>query len=334
MFGTGLLEGLAGGRRMDRGEASEAMRGLLDPEVDAPLKSAFLAFLRARGASAEELAGFADAIREQGWPLLGGPYGLIDTCGTGGGAPSFNLSTGAAILAAAAGARVAKHGNRAVTSRCGSADVLEALGVEIADDHERHLRRLESAGIAFLFAPHHYPGLAAVGPLRRQIGFRTVFNQLGPLLNPAGARRQVIGVFAPELGRPMAEAALLLGAEEAWVVHGEDGLDEASPCAPTRAWIAEDGKVRERTLLPKDFGQSDVDSGAIAPAECAEGAALMLRRALSGEDEVLLAALIPNAAIALIVGGLEDDLAAAADRAREAARSGRASAALEALASA
>jgi anthranilate phosphoribosyltransferase len=331
MLTPGLLESLAGGRILDSAEAEAVMRFLLDPEASAPQKASVLAFLRARGATAPELSGMARAVRAGGRQLPNPPENVVDTCGTGGGSPSFNISTGAAILASAAGAKVAKHGNRAVTSTCGSADVVRALGLSVSDDFEAMGRRLNSLGFEFLFAPFFYPGMAVVGPLRQELGFRTVFNQLGPLLNPAGARRQVIGVFNPEIGPVMAEAARLLGAEDVWVAHGHDGLDEASPCAPTTLWHATPEGVTTQIVEPADFGISALSSQDIAPADTAQGAARQVEAALTGQEPAYSAALIPTASLALVAAGMAASFAEAGAMAMAAIEDGRASTQLAAL---
>jgi anthranilate phosphoribosyltransferase len=254
---------------------------------------------------------------------------LVDTCGTGGGIPSFNLSTGAAILAASAGAKVAKHGNRAVTSSCGSADVLEALGVNVSSEPEGAARLLDRAGIAFFFAPTHHPALRHVGKVRRELGVRTVFNQLGPLANPAGARRQLVGVYEPGLVRPMAEALLDLGAERALVVYGEEGLDEISPCGPTLTALVAEGAVRDGKATPADFGLEPLSPSALEPGEDAAQNARILREALTDPVSPRCGALLPSAAAALWLAGLAKDFREGARLAREAVASGRAAKTLE-----
>jgi anthranilate phosphoribosyltransferase len=325
------LESLAGGG-LDRSAARQAMNAILEGGAPEGVVGAVIGVLLARPANPQELAGFADALRARSRPIAHGYPDLVDTCGTGGGPATLNLSTGAAIVAAAAGARVAKHGNRAVTSRCGSADVLEALGVRLSAEPERLAHLLSEVGIVFLFAPHHHPGMALVGPVRKALGVRTVFNQLGPLANPAGARRQLVGVYRGDLVRPMAEALLLLGAERGtMVVHGEDGLDEVSPCAPTAfAEVSEDG-VREGVLAPNDFDMAPLDPNEIMARDTLDRNAALLREALSRADRPVSRALIPNAAVALKLAGVVPDLRAGANRAREAIASGAAIAKLEQL---
>lgn len=293
--------------------------------------ASFLTALQAKGAAGLELATFALVMQDHVIRLDHDLPDVLDTCGTGGGAPSFNLSTGAAIVAAAAGARVAKHGNRAVTSRCGSADVLEALGITITAPLDVWRGTLEQFGIAFLFAPNHHPAMRFVGPVRKALGIRTVFNQLGPLANPARAKRQVIGVYDDTLLRPMAEAAHLLGIEKAWVARGEDGLDEVSPCGKTKvAEVSPDG-VKMLVVSPADFGLSPISPDALTPGDTPEANAKILTEAISDAESPRAAALLPSAAAALYVAGIADSLPEAAERAREAVRSGAARELVEVL---
>lgn len=298
--------------------------------TEAQIAGALVA-LAAKGATAGELAAFASLLREHAVVVKSDQPNLIDTCGTGGGLPSFNLSTAAAIVASAAGVPVAKHGNRAVTSTCGSADVLESLGVRLTADPEAAAHILSTVGIVFLFAPAYHPALKAVGKVRRELQVRTVFNQLGPLLNPAGAKRQLVGVFDPSLLRPTAEALGLLGLEHGFVVCGEDGLDEVSPCGPTRVVEVRAGKLTETTLRPEDFGQTPVPVEAIAPgADVAENAAI-LREAIRDPDSPRSKAILPGAAMAVYLGGNADTFADAARVAEFAIRSGAAARKLDAL---
>ena len=301
-------------------------------EGASPLQIAgLLSVLRHRGAEPLELAGFVDALRSQQVPISFPRENLVDTCGTGGGRPTLNLSTGAAFLAAGAGATVAKHGNRSVTSTCGSADVLESLGISLSSEPEHLSRSMAQTGLAFLFAPSFHPALKTIGPVRRELGMRTVFNQLGPLLNPAGARRQVIGVYSLELMRPMAEALLLLGSERAFVVHSEDGLDEFSPCAPTYVAEVFDGQVKEYTVSPADFGQDFLPHESIDQASSPAHAAELMREGLGDPFHIVFRAMIPNAAACLVAAGLESDWRSAAQRVIAAGRDGRALSALDQL---
>lgn len=313
-----IIESLLHGEDLSPTAAGEAMGAILDGEATPEAVAGFLIALRAKGAAASELANFVTELRKRARQVPNPPEGLVDTCGTGGGIPSFNLSTAAAIVASAAGACVAKHGNRAVTSACGSADVLEALGVRLVDDPAAQSRLLREVGLAFLFAPAHHPALGKVGPIRKALGVRTVFNQLGPLANPAGARVQVIGVYDPALAQSMAEAAAALGADKVWVVHGDDGMDEISPCTSTQVW---DGSTAFR-IGPGDFGVSPVDAAHVAPGATPAENAAMLREAISDARSPRSLAVMPGAAAALYLGGHAPSLREAAEMAREAVDKG------------
>src|ERR687894_659944 len=211
----------------------------------------FLVALRAKGETAAEITGCAEAMREHVLPVRPSRADLVDTAGTGGdGAATLNISTAAALVAAAAGAAVAKHGNRAVSSASGSADVLEALGLELEQPPERIARSIDELGFGFMFAPSHHPAMRHAAPVRRELATRTVFNVLGPLTNPARARAQVVGVYAPGLVRTIAEVLASLGARRAFVVHGADGVDELSPAGPNLVAEVADGNVVEHTLDP------------------------------------------------------------------------------------
>jgi anthranilate phosphoribosyltransferase len=270
-------------------------------------------------------------LREHVVPVPHDYDDLVDVVGTGGGSPSFNISTGASIVAAAAGARIAKHGNRAVTSRCGSADVLEALGVNLYGDPQ-HLRKvLESCGIVFMLAPAHHPALRHIAAPRRELGVRTVFNVLGPIVNPAGMVRQVVGVYDRSLSRPTAEALLELGAQRSLVVNSDDGLDEISPVARTHYVKVWEGTVEEGFFEPADFGLSDVPHDVAIPDKTVDGNAAILREALSRSDSPRSQALIPSAATALWLGGKAGDLREGAELARRAIASGAAIAKLHEL---
>lgn len=326
---TATLEALIRGQELDSGAAEEVMRRLMSGELDDARIAALLVALRMKGVTGRELASFVSVMREHAMPVRAGEAGAIDMCGTGGGPPTLNLSTGAAFVAAACGAKVAKHGNRAVASRCGSADVLEAWGARLTGDAEQLAHILERVGIVFLFAPNHHPSVRHVGPVRKALGVRTVFNVLGPLANPAGVRRQLVGVYERELMRPVAEALQLLGCEHGAVVHGQDGLDEVSPCARTWVlWVRPEG-ISEGTVGADDFHMRSLDMEHIAAAHDAAEAAVRLRHAVSGHDAALAEALVPNAAMALVIAGRAEDLGAAADLAREGMRSGKALAKLD-----
>ncbi len=318
-------------RDLEPERAGALMRVLLGGEAtDAPIGGALLA-LRVKGCTTRELAAFAAELRAHAALLGVDPDGLVDTCGTGGGVPSFNVSTAAAFVAAGAGVRVAKHGNRAMTSKCGSADVLEALGVPIGGEPERLAHVLEAAGIVFMFAQSHHPAMRHVAKARRELGQRTVFNQLGPLLNPAGARRQLVGVYDPGLMRSMGEALNHLGCERAYLVHGLDGLDEMSPCTPTEVVRVWHGKVSGETFEPSDFGLEPLDPAALAPADDVPGAAKILLEAITDPDSPRAKAVLPSAAAAIPLAGLADTLPEAAERARASVATGAARAKLERL---
>ncbi len=321
------IEAVMEGAVLSEVEASDIMSAMIVPEASVAQVAALLIAMRMRGVQSVELTGFVKELRTQAVKVQTSSDRLVDTCGTGGGYPSFNLSTGAAIVAAAAGARVAKHGNRAVTSKCGSADVLESLGVKMADSAATAADELKRLGITFLFAPAFHPGLKNVGALRRELKVRTVFNILGPLLNPAGANRQVIGVYRPEFVRPMAETLLQLGCERAMVVHGA-GMDEISVTEPSTAIKVEHGRLTEWTLYPSTFGLGDgID---ISPGDTLEESAEILLQALSPGNISRNEALIPGSAAALWAAGVIEDLPAGAELARNTIESGAARAKLEA----
>jgi anthranilate phosphoribosyltransferase len=291
---------------------------------------AFAVALRMRGETAEQIVAAAEAMRaamtavEHVLPLV------LDTCGTGGdGAHTLNISTAAAVVVAACGVPVAKHGNRSVSSRCGSADVVEALGVPIDVAPGRQHEVLREAGIAFLFAPAHHPALRHAAQARRELGTRTIFNALGPLANPARATHQLVGVYDDGLRAVAARALGQLGVRRAWVVRGEDGLDEVSPCGPTRvSELGDDGSVRERVVSPEDFGLPRVAREALAGADAADNARA-LRAIVQGESHAARDAVLLNAAAALALATGED-LRESAAQARRAIDDGRAGAKLEA----
>jgi anthranilate phosphoribosyltransferase len=261
----------------------------------------FLVALRQRGETAAIVAGAASAMRAAMVPVHHTFTALLDTCGTGGdGSGSLNLSTGAAILAAAAGARVAKHGNRAATSRSGSADVLESLGIPLDVPATGQSSVLDEAGIAFLFALSHHPAMRHAMPIRRELGIRTLFNLLGPLSNPASVTHQLLGAPDDASRRLLAEALLKLGIERAWVVRSTDGLDEVSPFAETKVTEVTDGKLREHVISPESFGFRPSPAGAIAGGEPADNARA-LTTILRGDKHPAADAVALNAAAALVV---------------------------------
>jgi anthranilate phosphoribosyltransferase len=284
---------------------------------------AFATALRMRGETAEVIVAGAEALRAVMTGVDHGFDEVVDTCGTGGdGAHTLNISTGAAIVVAACGAIVAKHGNRSVSSRSGSADVIDALGVPIDLDPKHQATVLREAGIAFLMAPAHHPALRHAAVARRELGIRTIFNALGPLANPARATHQLVGVYDDALRPIVARALGKLGVRRAWVVRSEDGLDEISPAAPTRVSVLEAGSVDERVVRPEDFGIERMPLGALAGGDARENAAA-IEKILDGADHAAREAIVLNAAAALVVvraGDLRD----AACEARDAIVSGRA----------
>jgi anthranilate phosphoribosyltransferase len=326
-----LVQPLIERKDLSEAQAVDLMTFLMSGEANDSQIGAVLFGLRMKGCTTYELAAFARVLREKAATIQHSHKDLVDTCGTGGGSKSFNISTAAAIIACAAGVRIAKHGNRAVTSTCGSADVLENLGVKIGGDPERLGHILETARIVFLFAQAHHPAMRFVGKARRDLGVRTVFNQLGPLLNPAGASRQLIGVYDPGLMRSMGEALKLLGCERALIVHGKDGLDEISPVTPTEFVKVWDGKVSSGTLHLHDFGLHPIDASALVPGETLEENAAILKEAISDVESLRAQAVLPSAAAAIWIGGLEETLPDAVARAKAAISEGLAVAKLEEL---
>ena len=313
-----VLETLLSGNDLDGQTTEECFTALMAGEWSEPEQAAFLVALRAKGETVREVAAAARVLRSFAVPVATGRTPLIDTCGTGGdGAHTLNISTGAALVAAACGVAVAKHGNRSVSSRCGSADVLEALGVPLELEPEALGALLDAEGFAFLFAPRLHPAMRAVMPVRRVLGVRTVFNLLGPLANPAGVRRQVVGVYNASVMSLVAGALAELGAEHAWVVHGEDGLDELSVCAPARLIEVRQGRVGDEQIVdPAKLGIPPATRSDLAGGDAAQNAA-RLRCVLAGEERSPAAdAIALNAAAALVVAGVSEGLAAGLDAAR------------------
>jgi len=302
-----------------RGEATPAQIG------------GFLVALRAKGETADEIVGCAEAMREHVVPVRPERADVIDVVGTGGdGARTFNISTTAAIVAAAAGAAVAKHGNRAVSSVSGSADVLEALGYTLEQPPERIAESIDRLGFGFMFAPAHHPAMRHAAPVRRELGTRTIFNVLGPLTNPAGARAGIFGVYSPGLVRTIADVLATLGAGRAFVVHGAHGIDELSPAGPNLVAEVVDGTVRELTIDPRELGIERCDPDELqggTPQENARTVREILAGAPGGKrDAVLL-----NAAGAIAAAGQAADLAEGLVLAGEAIDSGRAEERLDQL---
>ena len=326
-----LVQPLIERKDLNETQATALMNYLMSGDATEAQIGAVLFGLRMKGCTTQELAAFVRVLREKAATIHHAHTDLVDTCGTGGGSKSFNISTAAALIACAAGVRIAKHGNRAITSTCGSADVLEKLGVKIGGDPERLGMILDTSRIVFLFAQAHHPAMRFVGKARKDLGVRTVFNQLGPLLNPAGANRQLIGVYDPGLMRSMGEALRLLECERALIVHGKDGLDEISPVAPTEFVKVWDGKVTAGTLHLEEFGLHPIDPVALEPGDTLEENAAILKEAITDVRSVRAQAVLPSAAAAIWIAGLEANLADSVARAKSAISEGLAESKLEEL---
>lgn len=314
-------------------QTRDAFGVIMRGEATPMLIAALLVGLRVKGESAEEVAGAAGALRDAMQPVTApDPDSLVDTCGTGGGTiGTFNISTAAGFVAAGAGLRVAKHGNRSFTSQCGSADVLEALGVPIDVPPDRLPSVLERAGLMFMFAPAMHPAMRHVGPVRRELGIHTVMNIVGPLANPAGVRRQVVGVADRTRLTLLADALKRLGAIHAMVVHGEPGVDEISPLGRSHVVELRDGRLHEWTLDPADYGLGGSDASALAGGDPATNARIIESVLTNSAPREARNAVLLNAAAAILVGGAAPDYAAAVDRATAALESGDAARVLERL---
>ncbi len=327
------LAQLLDGRSLDRAHARAVMGAIMTGQATPAQIGGFLIALRLKGETPDEIAGFAEAIRGHVLAVEPKRDDLVDTAGTGGdGQATINISTAAALLAAAAGAAVAKHGNRAVSSASGSADVLEALGFSLEPPPERIARSIDELGFGFLFAPTHHPGFRHAAPVRRELATRTVFNVLGPLTNPAGARAQIVGVYDPGLVPTIAEVLCRLGARRAFVVHGAFGVDELSPAGPNLVCEVVGGAVRRREIDPLELGLPRCAPEELRGGSPAENAAV-IRAVFSGEERgAKRDAILLNAAGAIAAGGHADDLRDGLEVAREALDSGAAAERLEALA--
>jgi len=314
-------------------ETAEAFGAIMRGEASPAQVAAILVALRVKGETIHEVAGGARALRDAMVRLPGEtPDTLVDTCGTGGGAvTTFNISTAAALVAAGAGVRIAKHGNRSFTSQCGSADVLEALGVRIECTVDEMVASLRDAGIVFMFAPLMHPAMRHVGPVRRELAIHTVMNVLGPLANPAGAGRQVVGVADAHRLPLLAGALAELGSRRSMVVHGEPGMDEVSPLGPTRVLEVRDGSVREWSIDPAPFGLTARDARELGGAEPQANARIIEGILAGGITGGARAAVVLNAAAAIHVSGDHDDFARSVDRAEDSLTSGAGRQALERL---
>jgi anthranilate phosphoribosyltransferase len=317
---------------LTREEARQAMECVLAGEATPAQIAGFAVALRMKGERPSEIAGMAEAMRARVPPILTRRLPLLDTCGTGGdNAGTFNISTTVALVTASCGVAVAKHGNRAVSSRAGSADVLEQLGVAIELTPEDAARAIDQVGIAFLFAPNYHVALRHAAAPRRELGVRTVFNLLGPLSNPAGARRQLLGVYADALVRPVAEVLRDLGSERAWIVHSRDGLDELSVFAPSHVAELREASIEQFEVDPERWGLAHENRAGIAGGSAAENAA-RIRAVLAGQPGAARDIVVLNTAAALVVGGVAADLAKGLESARQAIDSGAAARKLAELA--
>jgi anthranilate phosphoribosyltransferase len=322
---------LLDGRDLSREDAREVMGVIMSGDATPAQIGGFLVALRAKGETVDEIAGCAEAMRAHVLAVKPTREDLVDTAGTGGdGQHTLNISTAAALLAAAAGAAVAKHGNRAVSSSSGSADVLEALGFTLEQTPERIERSIDELGFGFLFAPAHHPAMKHAAPVRKELATRTVFNVLGPLTNPAGARAQVVGVFSAELVPTIAHVLAELGARRAFVVHGAFGVDELSPAGPNVVAEVVDGSVVERTIDPLELGVPRCDPAELRGGSAADNATA-IRRVFAGADGGARDAILLNAAGAIAAAGRAADLAEGLEQARTALDSGAATERLDAL---
>jgi anthranilate phosphoribosyltransferase len=327
-----VISKLLDGTQLARAEARAVMNEIMRGEATPAQIGGFLVALRSKGETADEITGCAEAMRDHVLVVRPGRDDLVDTAGTGGdGAHTINISTAAALVAAAAGAGVAKHGNRAVSSACGSADVLEALGFTLEQEPQRIARSIDELGFGFLFAPSHHPAMRHAAAVRRELATRTVFNVLGPLTNPAGARAQVVGVYSPGLVRTIADVLARLGARRAYVVHGEGGIDELSPVGQNLVAEVVDGEVLERRLDPESelgIPRCSVDElRGGSPAENAEA----IREVFAGAGGGRRDAILLNAAGAIAAGGHAADLREGLEVARRTIDSGAAAERLELL---
>ena len=328
---SALLNKLVRRENLSVDEAAEAMGAIMNGEATAAQISALLVGLTMKGERPAEIVGLARTMRANAVPLKRRFDDAFDTCGTGGDrSGTFNISSAAALVAAAAGLRVAKHGNRSVSSQCGSADVYEALGVNIAAAPAAVEQSLDRVGIAFFFAPTFHPSMRHAAPVRRELGIRTAFNLLGPLTNPAGTSSQLVGVPHSELTELLARALLMLGSKRAWVVHGADGIDEMSTTGYTKVSECRDGSVATFYVHPSDFGIARAEPAALRGGDAATNAGI-LRRILDGETGPRRDVVLLNGGASLFVGGKASSVREGIALAAEAIDSGRARATLAAM---
>jgi len=325
-----LLAAVAAGRPLTEAEAEQAFGVMMAGEATPAQMGGFLMALRVRGETVEEIAGAARAMRAK-MVRIEAPPGAIDTCGTGGDAAgTWNISTGTALVVAGCGVPVAKHGNRAMSSKSGAADVLAALGVNLDADMRLVEKALREAGMCFMLAPRHHGAMRHVGPVRVELGTRTIFNLLGPLSNPAGARRQLVGIFARDWIEPLARVLGRLGAERAWVVHGSDGLDELTTTGPSYVAELDDGAVRSFEVTPEDAGIARAAAADLKGGDAATNARA-IAELLDGRKGPYRDIVLLNSAAALVVAGRAPDLRSGVSLAAAAIDGGKAKAALARL---
>jgi anthranilate phosphoribosyltransferase len=320
------LEGLLAGRDLDEAGAAALLQLLADPDTAAAVSGALLVALRAKGTTATEVRGFAGAMRALARkPDLPGALDAIDIVGTGGDASgSLNLSTGAALLTAACGLGVVKHGNRSISSRSGSADLIERLGFKLPLDERQAARCYQATGFTFLFAPYFHPAMKTIAPVRAALGVRTVFNLLGPLTNPAAPRFHLIGAFDAATAELMAETLAGMAVERAWVVHGAAGWDEATPIGPFLAFDVTPAGIRRREIDPQDFGLVRCDAAELAGGDAAANLAALLEVFAGRDRGAHRAALLLQSGMALYIAGRADSIAVGIAAAAAALDSGRA----------
>jgi anthranilate phosphoribosyltransferase len=327
---TRAIDAVCRGDHLTADHASAVLAEIMEGRTDPVQTGAFLIALRAKGETVPELVGLARTMRALAAHVSAGRADLVDTAGTGGGPSTFNVSTTAALVAAGAGCAVAKHGNRSSTSRCGSADLLEALGVNIDLGPEAVARCIDEVGFGFMFAPRHHAAMAHVMPVRRELGVRTIFNFLGPLTNPAGARRQLLGVSDRHYQETIAEALVGLGSVRAMVVSAEDGVDELSISARTRVIEVDEGGTSEWFAEPGQFGLAGAELERVAGGTPEENAAAS-RAVLEGESGPRRDLVLLNAGAAIYVGGFAGDLGEGVTKAADAVDSGAAGQVLDRL---
>ncbi len=318
------LDLIQNGDSLSESQMIEAMTRIMNGTVSDAEIAAFLLGLAQRGETVEELTGAAKVMRENATTIKA-PYGAVDCCGTGGDkSGTYNISTAVAIVAASCGVPVAKHGNRASSSKSGAADVLEAMGVNLSMPKAAQEEALKSLHFAFLMAPNHHTAMKHVMPVRKQLGTRTIFNLIGPLANPAGTRKQLLGVFDKQWVRPMAETLKNLGAQSAWVVHGSDGLDEITTTGSTNiATLDKEGRIEEKEITPEDFGLKTNTPEELLGGDCEENAAA-LRAVLEGRKCAYRNIVLANTAAVLCIHGSAENLKEGVQKAAEAIDSGHA----------